>query len=143
MSLPNTAAIFSRVGAIAFVESMTAANNTIDITSGTSYLICTADATNGGWVREVRVKVNPANNSAATVIRLWINNGSTTGTSSNTAIFSEISLPATTASATAALPDFSFGLNLALNPGYKLYATMGTAVGGSCELTCTAVLGAY
>lgn len=143
MALPNTQPIYSRVGAIAFIEGMTAANNTIDITSGTSYLVCTADATNGGWLREVRIKVNPANNSAATVVRLWINNGSTTGTSANSALFAEISLPATTASATAAQPDFAFGMNIALNPGYRVYATMGTAVGGSCELTATAVLGAY
>lgn len=143
MAVQNTLPIFSKVGDIQWIESATAANNTIDLTSGTSYLIATADATNGGWVREVRVKVSPANNSAATVLRLWINNGSSTGTSANSALFSEISLGATTATATGALPDFSFGLNLALPPGYRLYATMGTAVGGSCELTLVAIMGKY
>lgn len=143
MAAPNTQPIYSRVGAIAYVVAMTAAQNLVSITSGTLYTICTADATNGGWVREVRVKVNPANNGAATVVRLWINNGSTTGTAANSTLFAEISIPATTASATAALPDFAFGLNLALNPGYKLIATLGTAPGGSCEMSACAVLGAY
>lgn len=81
----NTSPIYTRVADIQWVESITAANNTIDITSGTSYLVWTADATEGGYLREIRIKANPANNSAATVARIWINNGSTTGTSSNSA----------------------------------------------------------
>lgn len=143
MAGPNTQPIFSRVANNQWVESMVTANNTIDLTSGTSYVICTADATNGGWVTEVRVKLNPSANGAATVVRLWMSNGATLGTASNAAIIAEISIPATTASATAALPDFSFGVNRALDPGYKLIATLGTAPGGSAEMTATAFMGKY
>lgn len=139
----NTEPIFTKAPDIQWIESATAANNTIDITSGTSYLIYTADATNGGYVDELRVKVNPANNSAATVVRFWLNNGSTTGTAANSAIVGELSLPATIASATAPLPEFSYPVKKALPAGYKIYATMGTAVGGSCELTITAFAGKY
>lgn len=143
MPSPNTQPVFSYVGDVQWIEGIVTANNTIDLTSGTSYLIFTADATNGGYVDEVRVKVNPANNSAATVMRFWINNGSTTGTAANSAIIGELSLPATTTSATAPLPDFSYPMKKAFPPGYKLYCTVGTAPGGSCELTATAFAGKY
>lgn len=143
MAAPNTEPVYSKVGDIQWVESITAANNTIDLTTGTSYLVFTADATNGGFVSRVIVKANPANNTAATVVRLWLNNGSTTGTSSNSALVAEQGIPATTASATAALPDFTIPLNMALPPGYKIYLTIGTAPGGSGEFTATAIGGKY
>ena len=143
MPAPNSEPIFSRVADIQFAESIVTANNTIDITSGTSYLVFTADSTNGGFVRNARVKVNPANSSAATVVRFWLNNGSTTGTSSNSALIGELGLPATTTSATAPQADFDYGLNMALPPGYAIYVTVGTAPGGSAELTCTIFGGKY
>ena len=68
----NTVPIYSRLGDVQIIESMTAANNTIDITTGTSYLAFTADATNGGFVQKIVIKVNPANNSAASVARVWL-----------------------------------------------------------------------
>lgn len=143
MAGPNTEPIYSRVPDIQWAESITAANNTVDLTSGTSYLVFTADATNGGYVRELRCKANPANNTAATVMRVWINNGSTTGTAANSALFTELGIPATTASAVNALPDFICPMNIALPPGYKIYVTFGTAPGGSGEFTVTAIAGKY
>jgi hypothetical protein len=143
MAAPNTEPVFSRVADVQWVDNVVTANNTIDLTSGTNYLVFTADSTNGGFVRNARVKVNPANSSAATVVRFWLNNGSTTGTASNSAIIGELGLPATTTSATAPLPDFDYGLNMALPPGYKIYVTVGTAPGGSCELTVTIFGGKY
>lgn len=143
MAAPNINPIFSRVADTQWVESIVTANNTIDITSGTSYLICTADATNGGFLAGVRIKVNPANNGAATVVRFWLNNGSTTGTAANSCIIGEIAIPATTASATGALPDFYWSYGFALPAGYKLYATVGTAPGGSCEMSICADLAKY
>jgi hypothetical protein len=139
----NTVPIYSRVADIQWITAMTAANTTLDLTSGTSYLVFTADATNGGFVREVRFKASPANNTAATVLRLWLNNGSTTGTAANSALVCEIGVPATTASNSNALPDFVVTINMALPPGYKLYATMGTAPGGSGQFTATAIGGKY
>ena len=139
----NTSPIFTLLGDIQWAESITAANNTLDLTTGTSYLAFTADATNGGYVREARVKANPANNTAATVMRFWLNNGATTGTASNSAIIGELGIPATTASATAPLPDFVYPLNFALPAGYRIYVTVGTAPGGSGEFTCTVIGGKY
>lgn len=143
MAGPNSEPVYSRVADVQWIESVVTAHNTIDLTAGTSYLVFTADATNGGYVRELRCKANPANNSAATVLRVWLNNGATLGTSSNSAIIGELGIPATTTTATAALPDFVYPMNFALNPGYRIYVTVGTAPGGSAEFTVTAIAGKY
>lgn len=143
MAAPNTQPIFSRIADIQWITGIVTANNTADITSGTSYLIFTADATNGGFVREVRIKANPANNTASTVARIWLNNGSTTGTAANSCLISEIGLPATVTSAVNPLPDFSIPINFALPPGYKLYLTIGTAPGGSGAFSAAAISGKY
>jgi hypothetical protein len=139
----NTAPIYSRYGDVQWIGNITAANTNADLTSGTSYLVFTADASEGGFLRELRLKANPANNTAATVVRVWINNGSATGTDTNSAIFTEIGIPSTTASSSAPTPDFIVPMNLALPAGYKVYLTLGTAPGGSGEFTCTAVAGKY
>lgn len=139
----NTSPIFTRTADIQFVESMTVANNTIDITTGTSYLVFTADATEGGFLREIRIKAQPSQNTAATVARVWINNGLTTGTSGNSALFTEAGIPATTASASNAQPDFIIPLNIALPAGYRVYLTFGTAPGGSGEFTAVSIGGKY
>jgi hypothetical protein len=139
----NTAPIYSRLADVQWAVNMTAANNTIDITSGTTYTVFTADATEGGFVREVRLKANPSQNTAATVLRVWVNNGATVATDTNSALFTEVGIPATTASATNAMPDFVVPINLALPAGYKLILTLGTAPGGSGEFMATAIGGKY
>jgi len=144
MAAPNSQPLFSRVPDIQWAESCVTANNTLDLAGAvTNYLVFTADATNGGFVREIRVKANPANNTAASVIRFWINNGSVVTVAANSAIFGELGLPATVASASVAMPDFIYPVNFPLPPGYKIYATLGTAPGGSGEFTITAIGGKY
>jgi hypothetical protein len=143
MALPNTDPIFSKVGDIQWAVNMTAANNTIDITTGTTYTVATADATNGGYFRELRLKVNPSQSSAATVLRVWINNGSAVGTDTNSTLYGELGVPATTTSAVNAQPDFIYPLGFALPAGYKIIVTLGTAPGGSAEFMCMAIGGKY
>ena len=65
-------------------------------------------------------------NTTATVLRLFINNGSTTGTATNNSLYDEITLPATTATAVAATANYEIPLNIALPSGYALYATIHT-----------------
>lgn len=139
----NIDPIYTKVGDLQWITAMTAANNTLDLTSGTSYLGFTADATNGGFVRECRLKASPANSTVATVWRVWINNGSTTATAANSALFAEIGIPATTTTAVNPLPDFICSLNLALPAGYKIYFTLGTAPGGSGQFTGIVIGGKY
>lgn len=143
MAAPNTQPIYSKAALTGWAVNMTAANNTIDLTSGTSYTVFTADATNGSYVPGVYVKVNPSQNTAATVMRFWINNGSSTGTDTNSVMIGELGMPATTTSATAPQPDFYFPINRALPAGYVIYATLGTAPGGSSEIMAAVIGGQY
>lgn len=139
----NIAPIYSRTPDVQWIGAVVTANNTKDLTSGTSYLVFTADATNGGFVDHIRVKADPANNTAATVVRFFVNNGSATGTAANSTFIGELGLPAVTASASQAQPDFVFPCNFSLPAGYKIYATIGTAPGGSGQFSITAYGGKY
>jgi hypothetical protein len=143
MAAPNTQPIYSKTGDAQWAVNMTAANNTIDLTSGTNYPVWTADATNGGYCPGVTVKVNPSQNTAATVARVWANNGSSTGTDTNSVLIGELGLPATTTSATAPQPDFYYPINRAFPAGYKVILTLGTAPGGSGEIMAAVLGGKY
>ena len=133
----NTTPIYSRIGDVQWSTNMTAVNATTDLTSGTIYLVFTADATNGGYVQRIRFKPNNASgtNNVATVARVWLNNGSTTATAANNVLIDEISLPATTGSATASLPVYELPLNFAMPAGYTIYVTLGTGVAGGYRAT--------
>lgn len=125
--MPNNAPIYSRVGDIQWnTTAMTAANTTIDLTAGTSYLIFTADSTAGGYVQKIRFRSLGTN--VATVARVWITNATGPGSAANATLFDEASLIASTVSQTGALAVTEIPINLALPPSYKLYITLGTAV---------------
>lgn len=122
----NTQPIFTLAPDVQWTTpAMTAANTTKDLTAGTIYLAFTADATNGGYVQRIRFRTLGAN-SAATVARIWINNGPT-GTPANNTLFDEITLPTTVLSETAAQANYELPLNFALPAGNRIYVTLGTA----------------
>jgi len=129
----NTIPIFSRLGDTKWVTSVTAQNTTTDLTSGTIYLAFTSDATNGGYVQRIRFR--PLGTNIATVARVWLNNGSATGTAANNILWDEISIAASTASNTAALANYELPLNFALPAGYTIYVTLGTAVAAGFAVT--------
>ncbi len=102
-------------------------------------LLCTAHATNGSRVDYVRVRATGTN--TATVLRLFINNGSTSGTATNNTLFTEVTIAATTLSEVAALAETTIQLDLGLPAGYRLYVSNGTAV--AALLKVSAVYGDY
>ena len=122
----NTAPIYSRQGDIQYVEGITTANTTRDLTSGTIYLVFTADATEGGYVEFLRFTSKGANVSS--LGRIWINNGGATGTAANNWLLGEVNLPLTNTSEVTATPPVEFTLGFAMPPGYRIYVTIGTAV---------------
>lgn len=125
MPAPNTLSLYSRVGDIQWAAPITAANTAMDGT-GTVATAFTADATNGGFVQRLRMR--PTGTNVQTVARIFINNGSTNATAGNNTLFDEITLPATTASASGATPCVEVPLGFALPPGYKINVVLGTAV---------------
>lgn len=131
----NTTPIYSKVGDIQWGTLLATANTAKDGT-GTVVTIFTADATNGGRVE--RIKVRAAGTNVATVLRIFINNGSTNGTAANNSLYAEITCPATTLSEVAALADPGVGVldfPLVLPPGYKLNCTVGTTVAAGLYIT--------
>jgi len=59
----------------------------------------------------------------------------------NNFFFGEVSLPATTGTATAATAEIEYPMNVALPPGYKVIVGLGTTVGNSW--ICSAIGGKY
>jgi hypothetical protein len=130
----NTAPIFTLVPEIMWNNSITAANNTADLTSGTVYPVFTA-GTNGSYVQKIRFRHTGAN-SAATVGRVWINNGSTTATALNNTLFDEITIAANATFVTnAASTNYELPLMFALPPNYIIYVTIGAAAAGGIDAT--------
>jgi hypothetical protein len=121
----NTSPIFTLVPDIQWADAITVANTTKDLTSGTNYLAFSGSV-NGSFVQRIRFRTLGTN--VASVARVWINNGLTTGTAVNNTLWDEISLPATTVTEVAAQSNYELPLNFALPPNYAIYITLGTAV---------------
>jgi hypothetical protein len=138
----NTNPIFPLTPVNSFVSGAAAnaatagvtANTTKDLSSGTIYgPIFTGKAVDGSRLDFIKVRALGTN--VATVVRVWINNGSVTTTAANNALYLERTLSSTTVSETAEQPDIILPLNISLPAGYRIYATFGTAVAAGFHLT--------
>lgn len=128
----NTNPIFGLVLQTAWTSAITTADTSMTAPSTGGALIMTAGA-DGSFVRRVFVKSVGTN--VVTVVRLFVNNGSALSTAANNALIKEMTLPATTATQVAALTDWEIPLNLMLKGGYKLYASIGTAIAAGVVVT--------
>lgn len=108
-------------GATALATANTAKDGT-----GTVLTAFTADATNGGYVHKLIARA--AGTNIATVLRVFLNNGSTNATPANNILIAELTLSATTLSEVASLAPYEIPLNFALPAGYKINCTVGTTV---------------
>lgn len=131
----NTSPVFPLVPVITWVNAAgLVANTTTDLTAGTNYNSgFTANATNGSRVDFVRVRALGTN--VATVMRVWLNNGSATGAAANNILFFERTLAATTVSQTSELLDVVLPINVSMPAGYKIYYTFGTAVAAGYSIS--------
>ncbi len=117
----------------------TAAADYTGATATHNKLVFTADATNGGFIQRLRFKAIGTN--TASVARVFINNGSANTTAANNAFYGEVSLPATTAIATAATIEVDYPMNFALKAGFTIYVGLGTTV--AAGWVCTPIGGQY
>lgn len=140
----NTLPIYSRLGDVSnnlstgMNQLVTAAANDYTGIDADVSLIFTA-GTNGAYIRYIRFKAGGTN--VASVARVYINNGSSHTTATNNLFWDEVSLPATTAIATAATVTIELPMNIAINPSFCLYFGLGTAV--SAGWVATVVAGQY
>lgn len=127
----NTQIIFPIVPVVSW-GAVTTANTAKDGT-GTVVTVFTA-GTNGARVD--RIKVRHTGTSVQTVVRVFVNNGSTNATPANNVLYMEQTIPACTLSQTSAALDMVIPLDMALPAGYKLNITIGTTVAAALAITC-------
>jgi hypothetical protein len=139
----NTQPIFSIQGEAQWSTLMNAAN-TGNVTGSTSYLVFTA-GTNGSFVQKIRFRhVPPSGNTAATVARVWINNGNDVTVASNSTLFDEITIASnTTFSQVASTPFYEIPLNFAIPTNYRIYVTLGTSPTTGANIQATVIGGDY
>ena len=127
-----TSPIFSATGEVSSNGTTGMAKTLItaaaDVTgvSANNVIVFTAGATSGGYVERLHCQALGTN--VQTVLRVYINNGSANTTATNNSFVAEYTLPATTASATAAIGTIIIPLNIALNPGFTILVGLGTTV---------------
>lgn len=127
----NTAAIFPIIPVVSW-GTVTTANTAKDGT-GTVVTVYTAGS-NGSRVD--RIKVRNMGTAVQTVLRIFVNNGSTNATAANNVLYMERTIPACTLSETTAQADIVIPLDMALPAGYKLNITIGTTVAAALAITC-------
>ena len=112
------------LGAAQLNQAISWASNDYTGANANTVLIFTADPTNGSYVQRLRFK--STGTTSATVARIFLNNGGN-GSAANSALYGELSLPATTAVVNAATIDVDYPMNFALNPGFRLFVAFATA----------------
>jgi hypothetical protein len=136
----NTAPIFPLTPKITWVNAAgLVANTTIDLTAGTNYNSGYTAGANGSRVDFVRARALGTN--VQTVMRVWLNNGSTTATAANNTLIYERTLSASAVSQILEQADIIVPLNLSIASGYILYFTFGTNVAAGYD--CSTVGGDY
>lgn len=141
----NTSPIYSLKGDLSANDGTTMPTNITTATgdytgvSANHALVHTADPTSGSFIR--KIKFVAAGTNVATVARIYINNGSANTTATNNTLFGQLSLPATTATNTAATTEPEYTMDLALPPGFRIYVGLGTTVASGWSVT--AVAGQY
>lgn len=118
--------------------SLTAANTALDGT-GTTLLIATAPAVTGGGSVVERVRCMHKGTNVATVVRVFLNNGSTPATAGNNTLIAEKTIPANTLTQTAESIPQDIVINQLLK-GHattpeRLYVAIGTAVAAGVQFT--------
>ena len=116
--------------------------NTAKDGTGTVVQVATG-ATNGLKIDQIKVRAKGTN--VATVLRFFVNNGSTPTTAGNNTLVHEVTIPATTLSEIAALTDIDVTIvkNTTetacpipyLGPSEVLYCTIGTTIAAGIQVT--------
>lgn len=123
-------------------QSLTTANTAFDGT-GTTSLVATAPASAapaGSLVERIRI-MHMGTNATATVVRVFLNNGSSPATPANNSLIAEKTIAVNTASQTAESTAYDIPLNQVLKGNAttpeRLYVSIGTAA----NLKATAIGG--
>jgi hypothetical protein len=134
----NTKPIYSNQGEVSnnagtgMNQLITAAANDYTGIDADVSKVFTAGA-NGSYLRRLRFKAGGTN--VATVARVYINNGSDPTVATNNTLYGEVTLPATSASSSAATADIDYNMDLALPANFRIYVGLATAVAAGWVVT--------
>lgn len=138
----NTAPIFAVTpnlatnGTTGMSAAMTTAANDYTGAGANNTLIHTAGA-NGSYVRKIHFKAIGTNTQS--VARIFLNNGSSNGTSTNNVFYDDVQLPATTSSATGQTgPGVDYSMEIAVPAGWRIYVGLATTVAAGWVATVVA-----
>ena len=140
----NIDPLYSRIGDVSSNNSTTVPSPVTTATgdytgvSANHVLIHTAGS-NGSYLRGIRCTALGTN--TASVLRIYVNNGSDPTTATNNTLIGQLSLPATTAINTASTPEPYYPLNIALNNAFRVYVGVGTTVAAGWD--CLMEAGQY
>lgn len=112
---------------------------------GTSMALVFTAGSAGSQLPKLRIRYASLNGTAAsgttnaTVVRVWANNGSTNTTATNNILMCEVTVPAVAITQVAAQTEINYDFGLLVVPsGYRIYAGLATAIGGTnCALACS------
>jgi len=117
--------------------------------AGTAMALVYTAGANGSRVDKLIVRPSgtngaaPSGASSATVLHVFINNGSGANTTaSNNSFFGQLTVASFTPSATAALTGYEYPINVVLQAGEKVYVGLTTAVGGTNDAIAVSCFGA-
>lgn len=130
----NTTPIYPLTPKVWWSTALTAANTAMDGT-GTTATVYTA-GTDGGFVSEIRAK--SLGTCVQSVVRVFLNNGSSSATAANNVLIAELTVQWTTASNFSSNPEFIIPINKMIPAGYKILVCIGTAVAAGLNVTCFA-----
>jgi hypothetical protein len=135
----NTIPIYSKGGRLSWVSITTA----VAALTGVGATLFFTAGTDGSRVERVRARHLGTN--VATVLRIFLNNGSDPATASNNALIAEKTIAANTLSqaAESVLHEFPTvtdptAFPMVLPAGYRLYCTVGTTIASGLEVTAVA-----
>lgn len=140
----NTQPIYTRKGNLSanggttMASSVTTATGDFTGISANHALIHTAGS-DGSYVKKIKCVALGTN--VASVLRIYLNNGSTNTTAANNQLIGQLSLPATTLNNAGATAEPEYPLEMMIPPGFRLYVGLGTTV--AAGWACTAVGGDY
>jgi len=110
------------------------ANTALD---GTGYVSpCFTAGANGSYLQ--RLICRPVGTNIASVLRVFLNNGSANSTQANNVLITEATLPASTANAAGALAPVELPLNFAIPAAYVINVTLGTAIAAGVRVSVIA-----
>lgn len=120
--------------------------------AGTSMVLCMTAGVDHSRLDSIEVRVVSTNGAtasgttASTLVRFWVNNASVNTTATNNQLLGELEIPAVAnvALATAKNPVFTLPVGKVIPAGYRVYAGLTVAVGGTnCALLVCPVAGDY